>query len=111
MSAEKLMLLNCGAGEDSRAPWTAERSNQSVLKEINTEYPLKRLMLKVKLQNFGLLMRRAYSLEDTMMLGKIEGRRRKGAMEDELVGWHHGLNGCEFEQTSRDSYGQGSLMC
>ena len=46
-----------------------------------------------------------------MMLGKIEGRRRKGAMEDELVGWHHGLNGCEFEQTSRDSYGQGSLMC
>ena len=56
MSAEKLMLLNCGAGEDSRVPWTAERSNQSVLKEINTEYPLKRLMLKVKLQNFGLLM-------------------------------------------------------
>ena len=78
LSAEKLMLLNCGAGEDSRVPWTAERSNQSVLKEINTEYPLKRLMLKVKLQNFGLLMRRAYSLEDTMMLGKIEGRRRKG---------------------------------
>ena len=72
------MLLNCGVGEDSRVPWTAKRSNQSVLKEINPEYSLEGLMLKLKLQYFGHLMRRANSLEKTMILGKIEGRRRRG---------------------------------
>ena len=61
-----------------RVPWTARRSNQSILKEINPEYSLEGLMLKLKLQYFGHLMRRADSLEKTMMLGKIEGRRRKG---------------------------------
>ena len=61
-----------------RVPWTARRSNQSVLKEINPEYSLKGLMLKLKLQYFGYLMRRADSLEKTLMLGKIEGRRRRG---------------------------------
>ena len=61
-----------------RVPWTAWRSNQSILKEINPEYSLERLMLKLKLQYFGHLMRRADSLEKTMMLGKVEGRRRRG---------------------------------
>ena len=61
-----------------RVPWTARRSNQSILKEISTEYSLERLMLKQKLQYFGHLMQRADSLEKTLMLGKIEGRRRGG---------------------------------
>ena len=61
-----------------RAPWTAKRSNQSILKEINLEYSLEGLMLKLKLQYFGHLMRRTDSLEKTLMLGKIEGRRRRG---------------------------------
>ena len=72
------MLLNCGVGEDSRVPWTARRSNQSSLKEISSEYSLERLMLKLKLHHFGHLMRRTVSLQKTLMLGKIEGRRRRG---------------------------------
>ena len=72
------MLLNCGAGEDSRVPWTARRSNQSSLKEINPEYWLEGLMLKLKLQYFGYLMQITNSLEKTLMLGKIEGRKRRG---------------------------------
>ena len=61
-----------------RVPWTARRSNQSILKEINPEYSLEGLMLKVKLQYFGHLIQRTDSLEKTLMLGKIEGRRRRG---------------------------------
>ena len=61
-----------------RVPWTARRSNQSILKEINPEYSLERLMLKLKLQYFGHLMRRTDSLEKTLILGKIEDRRRRG---------------------------------
>ena len=61
-----------------RVPWTARRSNQSILKEINPEYSLEGLMLKLKLQYFGHLKRRADSLEKTLMLEKIEGRRRRG---------------------------------
>ena len=61
-----------------RVPWTARRSNQSILKEISSEYSLKGLMLKLKLQYLGHLMRRAVSFEKTLMLGKIEGRRRRG---------------------------------
>ena len=76
MSAEELMLLNRGAGEDARVPWTARRSNQSILKEISPEHSLEGLMLKLKLQYFGHLMRRAYSFEKTLMLGKIEGGKR-----------------------------------
>ena len=72
-----MMLLNCGAREDLRVFWTTRRSNQSVLKEINPEYSLKGLMLKLKLQYFGHLMQRADSFEKTLMLGKIEGRRRR----------------------------------
>ena len=70
------MLSNCGAEEDSRIPWTASRSNQSILKEINPEYLLEGLMLK--LQFFGHVMRRAGSLEKTLMLGKTEVRRKRG---------------------------------
>ena len=69
-----------------RVPWTARGSNQSILKEISPEYSLKGLMLKLKLQYFGYLMRRTDSLEKTLMLGKIE---EKGTTEDEMVGWHH----------------------
>ena len=64
------------------------RSNKSILKEINPEYSLQGLMLKLKLQYFGHLMQKVDSLEKTLMLGKIEGRRRR-AIEDEMVGWHH----------------------
>ena len=72
------MLLNCGVGEDLRVPWTERRSNQSILKEISPEYSLEGLMLKLKLQYFGHLMQRTDSFEKTLMLGKIEGGRRRG---------------------------------
>ena len=78
LSAEELMLLNCGVGEDSRVPWTARRSNQSILKEISPGISLEGMMLKLKLQYFGHLMRRADSFEKTLILGKIEDRRRRG---------------------------------
>ena len=70
------MLLNCGVGEDSlRVPWTARRSDQSILKEISPEYSLVGVILKLKLQYFGHLMQREDSLEKTLMLGKVEGKR------------------------------------
>ena len=73
------MLLNGGVGEDSlRVPWTARRSNQSILKEISPECSLEGLMWKLKLQYFGHLMRRADTFEKTLMLGGIGGRRRRG---------------------------------
>ena len=71
-----------------RGPWTARRSNLSILKEINPEYSLEGLMLKVKLQYFGHLMRRADSLEETLMLGKIEGKRRRGQQK---MRWFDGI--------------------
>ena len=70
-----------------RVPWTARRSNQSILKEISPEYSLEGLMLK--LPYFGHLMQRADSLKKTLMLGKTEDRKERGMMEDEMVGWHH----------------------
>ena len=79
-----------------RVPWTTRRSNQSILKEINSDYSLEGLMLKLKPQCFGHLMGRADSFENTLMLGKIEGKRRRGQQEDETVGWHHRLNGHGF---------------
>ena len=77
-----------------KVPWIASRSNQSMLKEISPEYSLEGLMLKLKLQYFGHLIQRTDSFEKTLMLGKIEGRRRRGW---QMVGWHHWLNGHEFE--------------
>ena len=71
------LLSNCGVGEDLKVAWTARRSNQSILKEINLECSLEGLMLKPKVQYFGHLMCRADSLEKTLMLGKIEARRRR----------------------------------
>ena len=90
------MLLNCGVGEDLGVSWTARRFNQSILRKISPGCSLEGLMLKLKLQYFGHLMQRADSFEKTLMLGKIEGRRRRGR-QDEVAGWHHGLNGHEFE--------------
>ena len=79
LSADKLMLLNCGAGRRLlRVPWSAWRSKQSILKEISPECSLEGLMFMLKLQYFGHLMQRADSFEKTLMLGKIEGRRRRG---------------------------------
>ena len=79
LSGGELMLLNCGVGEDSlRVPWTAGRSNQSILKEISPEYSLEGLMLKLKLQYFGYLMQRTDSFEKPLMLEKTEGGRRRG---------------------------------
>ena len=93
-----------------RVPWTARRSNQSILKETNPEYSLEELMLKLKLQYFVYLMRRTDSLEKTLMLGK-KRKEEKGMTEDEMVGWHHQLNEYEFEQAQEDGEGQGSLAC
>ena len=97
-----------------RIPWTARRSNQSIVKEINPEYSLEGLMLKLKLQYFGHLMRRAISLEKTLMLGKIEGRRRRGQQRMRWLGGitdSNRLNGHEFEQASGVGDGWGSLVC
>ena len=83
------MLLNCGVGEDSlRVPWTARKSNQSILKEISPEYSLEGMVLKLKLQYFGHLMQRTDSLEKTLMLGKTDGRRRRGRQR---IRWLDGI--------------------
>ena len=79
-----------------RVPWTARRANQSSLKEINPQYSLDELMLK--LQFFGHQMQRTDSLEKILMLEKTEGGKEKGTTEDEMAGWHHRLSGHEFEQ-------------
>ena len=71
-----------------RVPWTARRSNQSILKEISPEYSLEGLMVKLKLQYFGHLMGRNDSFEKTLILGKIEGRRIRG-QQIQMIGWHH----------------------
>ena len=113
LSTKELKLSNCGAGEGSRVPWTARKSNQSVLKEINPEWSLEGLILKLKLQYFGRLMWRTDSLEETLMLGKIEGRRRREQQRmrwldgttDSIHHWH------EPEQTPRDSAGHRSVVC
>ena len=91
-----------------RVPWTARRSNQSILKEISPGCSLEGLMLKLKVQYFGHLIQRADSFEKTVMLGKIEGGRRRGR---QMVGWHWRLNGHEFEQAPGVGDGQGGLAC
>ena len=93
-----------------RVPWTARRSNQSILKGISPGCSLEGLMLKLKLQYFGHLMRRTDSLEKTPMLGGIGGRRKRG-QQDEMAGWHHQLDGHEFEQAPGGGNRQGSLVC
>ena len=91
-----------------RAPWTARRSNQSILKEISPEYSLEGLMLKLKLQYFGYLMWRTDSLEKTL---KDRRQEEKGTTEDEMIGWYHQLDGHEFEQLPGVGDGLGSLEC
>ena len=91
-----------------RIHWTAKRSNQSILKEINPEYSLEWLMLKWKLQYFGHWMQRANPLENILMMGKIEGRRGR---EWQRMRWFHWLNGHEFERALGDNGGQESLVC
>ena len=93
-----------------RVPWTSRRSNQSILKDISPEYSLEELMVKLKLQYFGHLVRRTDSFEKTLMLGKIESRRRRGR-QDEMVGWHHWLNGHGFGWTPGVGDGQWGLAC
>ena len=90
----------------SRVSWTARRSNQST----SPEYSLEGLMLKLTLQYFGHLMWRTFSLEKTLMLGNIEGRRRR-VQRDEMVGWHHWCDGHEFEQVLGVDDGRRSLVC
>ena len=82
------MLLNCGVGRLLRVPWTARRSNQSILKEISIEYSFEGLMLKLKLQYFDHLRQRTGSFEKTLMLGKIEGGRRRGRQR---IRWVDGI--------------------
>ena len=94
-----------------RVPWTARRrSNQSILKEISPGISLEGMMLKLKLWYFGHLMQRVDSLEKTLMLGGIGGRRRRGR-QDEMAGWHHWLDGRESEWTPGVGDGQGGLVC
>ena len=80
-----------------RVPWTARRSNQFLLSETSPGCSLERMMLKLKLQYFGHLMRRVDSLEKTLMLGEDWVQEEKGTIEDEMTGWHHRLDGREFE--------------
>ena len=91
-------------------PWTAGRSNQSNLKVISPEYSLEGMVLKLKLQYFGHLMWGANSRKDADS-GKVWGQEEKQAIEDEMVGWYHQLNGHEFEQTPGNSEVQGSMLC
>ena len=94
-----------------RVPWTARRSNQSILEEISPEYSLEALLLKLKLQYFGHRIRRTNSLGKTLMITLKYWRQEKGTTEDEMVGGHHWLDGHEFEQASRAGNGQWSLVC
>ena len=94
-----------------RIPWTSSRSNWSISKEINSEYSLGGMMVKLKLEYSAHLMQRADSLKKTLTLGNIEGRREKEVIETEMVRWHHWLNGHEFKQILGGSEIQGSLAC
>ena len=93
-----------------RVPWTARRSNQSIIKEISPGCSLEGLMLKLKLQYFGHLMRSVDSLEKTDA-GRDWGQEDKGMTEDEMAGWHHWLDGCESQWTLGVGDGQGGLAC
>ena len=95
---QRMMLLNYGVGEDLRVPWTARRSIQSILKEINLEHSLEGLMLKLKLKYLGHLMWRTDTLEKTLMLGKIEGRRRR---RQQRMRWLDGITGAMDLSLSR----------
>ena len=93
-----------------RVPWTARRSNQSILKEINPGYSLEGLMWSWN-PNIWLPHVKSWHIGKDPDAGKDWGQKEKGATEDEMVGWHHWLNGHEFDQTQGDGEGQGSLAC
>ena len=93
-----------------RVPWTARRSNQSILKKISPEHSLKGLMLQLRRQCFGHLMWRTDSLEKSPDSGKDWGQGEKGVTENEMVWWHHWIDGHEFEQILRAGDGHGSLV-
>ena len=94
-----------------RVPWTARRSNQSILKEIGPEYSLEGLTLKLKLQYLWPRDVKSLLIGKDPEAGKDWRQKKKGVTEDEMVGWHHWLNGHEFEKTPGDGEGQGSLAC
>ena len=94
-----------------RVPWSARRSNQSILKEISPGCSLEGMMLKLKLQYFGHLMWRVDSFGKDSDAGRDCGQEEKGTTEDEMVGWHHRLNGCESEWTLGVGDGQGGPAC
>ena len=94
-----------------RVPWTARRSNQSILKEISPGCSLEGLMLELKLQYFGHLMRRADSFEKTLILWKDWGQEEKGTTEDKMAGWHHRFDEYGFGWTLGVGDGQGGLVC
>ena len=104
------MLLNWCWRRLLRVPWTAGSSNQSILKEISPGCSLEGLMLKLKLQYFGHLMRRADSLEKTLDAGKDWGQEEKGMTEDKMAGWHHQLNGHGFGWTQGVSAGRPGVL-
>ena len=112
LSAEELMLLNCGGLRRLlRVPWTAGRSKQSILKEISPEYSLEGLMLKLILQYFGHLMWRNDSLAKTLMLGKIEGKRRRGQQRMRWLDSITNLMDMSLGRLQAIGDGQGSLVC
>ena len=94
-----------------RVPWTARRANQSILKETSPEYSLEGLTVKLKLQQFGHLMRKTWLIWKDPDAGKDWGQEEKGMSEDEMVGWHHWLNGHGFGWTPGFGDGQGGLAC
>ena len=94
-----------------RVPWTARRSNQSILKQISPGCSLEEMMLKLRLQYFGHLMQRVDSLEKDSDAGRDWGQEGKGTTEDQMAGWHHWLDGREFEWTPAVGDGQGDLAC
>ena len=105
------MLLNCDWRRLLRVSWTERRSNQSILKEISPECSLEGLVLKLNLQYFGHLMQKNWLTGKDPDAGKDWGQEEKGTTEDEMIGWHHRLNGHEFESTLGVGDGQGSLAC
>ena len=112
LSPKELMLLNCGVGEDSwRVPWIARRSNQSILQEIRSDYSLEWLMLKLKLQVLWTFDVKSCLIGKDPDAGKDWRQEEKGMTEDEMVGWHHRVDGYKFEQAPRVGDGQRGLAC
>ena len=111
LSAEALMLLNCGIGKTLESPLDSKEIKSVNPKGNQYWVFIGRTDAEAETPNFGHLLWRTDSFEKTLMLGKIEGRKGKRTTEDEMVGWHHRLDGHEFEQVPGVGDGQGSLAC